>query len=230
MESDQVMIDVQNVSKVYEMPGEAVRALEGIEFQVKSGKTAAVVGPSGSGKTTLLNLLGALDQPSEGKIVIDGNDLSSFSEEEAATFRNRSLGFVFQHHHLLPQCTLLENVVLPRLAGGWEEAESETAARAETLLENVGLQDRLTHFPHQLSGGERLRAALARALVNKPKLILADEPTGSLDLETTEVVAELLGRLNSEMGVTLVVVTHNLALAQRMESHFELRGGQLEKQ
>ena len=129
MESDQVMIDVQNVSKVYEMPGEAVRALEGIEFQVKSGKTAAVVGPSGSGKTTLLNLLGALDQPSEGKIVIDGNDLSSFSEEEAATFRNRSLGFVFQHHHLLPQCTLLENVVLPRLAGGWEEAESDTAAR-----------------------------------------------------------------------------------------------------
>ena len=230
MESDPAMIDVQNVSKVYEMPEEAVRVLTGIEFQVESGKTAAVVGPSGSGKTTLLNLLGALDQPSGGQILIDGNDLSSFDAEEAATFRNRSLGFVFQHHHLLPQCTLLENVVLPRLAGGWEEAESETAARAEILLENVGLQDRLTHFPHQLSGGERLRAALARALVNQPKLILADEPTGSLDLETTEVVAELLGRLNSEMGVTLVVVTHNSNLARRMGSHFELRGGQLEKQ
>ena len=230
MESDQGMIDVQNVSKVYEMPGESVSVLAGIEFKVKSGETAAVVGPSSSGKTTLLNLLGALDRPSEGEILIDGKNLSSFDEEEAATFRNRSLGFVFQHHHLLPQCTLLENVVLPRLAGGWEEGESETAARAETLLENVGLQERLSHFPHQLSGGERLRAALARALVNQPKLILADEPTGSLDMETTEVVAELLGELNSETGVTLVVVTHNAALAQRMESHFELRGGQLEKQ
>ena len=224
------MIDVQNVSKVYEMPGESVSVLAGIDFEVGQGETAAVVGPSGSGKTTLLNLLGALDRPSEGTITIDGMDLASFDEEEAATFRNRSLGFVFQHHHLLPQCSLLENVVLPRLAGGWEEAASETTARAETLLGNVGLEERLTHFPHQLSGGERLRAALARALVNEPKLILADEPTGSLDLETTEIVADLLCRLNSETGITLVVVTHNGALARRMQSRFELRGGHLEKQ
>ena len=224
------MIDVQNVSKVYEMPGEAVRVLDGVNLQVNAGETAAVVGPSGSGKTTLLNLLGALDRPNEGKVLVDGRDLASFGEEESALFRNKSLGFVFQHHHLLPQCTLLENVVLPRLAGGWEEPEEETAARAESLLEKVGLQDRLTHFPYQLSGGERLRTALARALVNEPGLVLADEPTGSLDQETTGVVADLLEQLNSQVGVTLVVVTHNVDLARRMQNYYELRGGKPEKQ
>ena len=224
------MIEVQNVSKLYEMPGEAVRVLDGIDLQVGAGETAAVVGPSGSGKTTLLNLLGALDRPSEGKILVDGRDLASFDEEQAASFRNQALGFVFQHHHLLPQCTLLENVVLPRLAGGWEESEEETAARAEELLSEVGLQDRLTHFPYQLSGGERLRTALARALVNEPRLLLADEPTGSLDQETTGVVADLLEELNMQKGVTLVVVTHNVALARRMQNYYELRGGKLEKQ
>ena len=224
------MIEVQNVSKLYEMPGEAVRVLDGIDLQVGAGETAAVVGPSGSGKTTLLNLLGALDRPSEGKILVDGRDLASFDEEQAASFRNQALGFVFQHHHLLPQCTLLENVVLPRLAGGLEESEEETAARAEALLSEVGLQDRLTHFPYQLSGGERLRTALARALVNEPRLLLADEPTGSLDQETTGVVADLLEELNMQKGVTLVVVTHNAALARRMQNYYELRGGKLEKQ
>ncbi|MFP6884986.1 MAG: ABC transporter ATP-binding protein [Roseibacillus sp.] len=224
------MIDVQNVSKVYEMPGESLRVLDAVNLQVATGETAAVVGPSGSGKTTLLNLLGVLDRPSEGRVLIDGRDVASFGEEQAAAFRNQSLGFVFQHHHLLPQCTLLENVVLPRLAGGWAEAEAETTARAEALLGEVGLQDRLAHFPYQLSGGERLRTALARALVNEPRLVLADEPTGSLDQETTGVVADLLVQLNAQMGVTLVVVTHNATLARRMQTHYELRGGKLEKQ
>jgi len=178
----------------------------------------------------LLNLLGVLDRPSEGRVLIDGRDVASFGEEQAAAFRNQSLGFVFQHHHLLPQCTVLENVVLPRLAGGWAEAEAETTARAEELLAEIGLQDRLAHFPYQLSGGERLRTALARALVNEPRLVLADEPTGSLDQETTGVVADLLVQLNAQMGVTLVVVTHNATLARRMQTHYELRGGKLEKQ
>ncbi|MCH2062542.1 MAG: ABC transporter ATP-binding protein [Roseibacillus sp.] len=224
------MIDVQNVSKVYEMPGESLRVLEAVNLQVATGETAAVVGPSGSGKTTLLNLLGVLDRPSEGRVLIDGRDVASFGEEQAAAFRNQSLGFVFQHHHLLPQCSVLENVVLPRLAGSWAEAEAETTARAEELLAEVGLQDRLAHFPYQLSGGERLRTALARALVNEPRLVLADEPTGSLDEETTGVVADLLEQLNAQMGVTLVVVTHNAALARRMQNYYELRGGNLEKQ
>jgi len=224
------MIDVQNVSKVYEMPGESLRVLDVVNLQVATGETAAVVGPSGSGKTTLLNLLGVLDRPSEGRVLIDGKDVASFGEEQAATFRNQSLGFVFQHHHLLPQCSVLENVVLPRLAGGWAEAEAETTARAEGLLAEVGLQDRLAHFPYQLSGGERLRTALARALVNEPRLVLADEPTGSLDEETTGIVADLLEQLNAQMGVTLVVVTHNAALARRMQNYYELRGGNLAKQ
>ena len=224
------MIEVRNVSKVYEMPGESLRVLDGVFLNVKTGEATAVVGPSGSGKTTLLNLLGVLDRPTEGQVLINDQDVALFDEEQAAAFRNRALGFVFQHHHLLPQCTLLENVVLPRLAGGWKESQSETTARAEALLAEVGLQDRLGHFPYQLSGGERLRTALARALVNEPSLILADEPTGSLDEETTGVVADLLEELNAGKGVTLVVVTHNRALAGRMQNSYELRNGKLERQ
>lgn len=223
------MIDVQNVSKVYEMPGESLRVLDGVSFQVGKGETASVVGPSGCGKTTLLNLLGALDRPTEGKIVIGGRDVAALSEEEAADFRNRSLGFVFQHHHLLPQCTVLENVILPRLAGGWEESEGETMERARELLGEVGLGERLGHLPYQLSGGERLRTALARALINQPELVLADEPTGSLDEHTTGRVADLLIELNEQKGVTLIVVTHNPELARRMQNYYELRSGKLEK-
>ena len=223
------MIEVENVSKVYQMPGEELRVLDGINLRVAKGESASVVGPSGSGKTTLLNLLGALDRPTSGRIEIAGRDIAGFSEEEAAAFRNKSLGFVFQHHHLLPQCSVLENVILPRLAGGWAESDSQTAERAKDLLGEVGLAERLGHFPYQLSGGERLRTALARALVNQPELILADEPTGSLDQETTEVVADLLASLNEEKGVTLIVVTHNPALAHRMQNYYELRSGKLEK-
>lgn len=223
------MIDVQNVCKVYEMPGEALRVLDGVSLELAKGESASVVGPSGCGKTTLLNLLGALDRPTSGRIEINGRDIAGFSEEEAAAFRNRSLGFVFQHHHLLPQCTVLENVVLPRLAGGWEESETETAERAKELLAEVGLSERLDHLPYQLSGGERLRTALARALVNQPALVLADEPTGSLDEETTARVADLLTELNEQKGVTLIVVTHNPALARRMRHYYELRSGKLEK-
>jgi ABC-type lipoprotein export system ATPase subunit len=223
------MIDVHNVSKVYEMPGESLKVLDDVSFRLAKGETASVVGPSGCGKTTLLNLLGALDRPTSGRIEIGGRDIAGLRDEESAAFRNRSLGFVFQHHHLLPQCSVLENVILPRLAGGWTESESETADRARALLAEVGLSERLDHFPYQLSGGERLRTALARALVNQPDLILADEPTGSLDEETTARVADLLAELNEQKGVTLIVVTHNPALAKRMRNYYELRGGRLER-
>jgi len=223
------MIEVRGLGKVYEMPGESVRVLDGLELTVAAGETVAVVGPSGSGKTTLLNLLGALDRPTAGAVVVGGRDIAGLSPKEAAVFRNRSLSFVFQHHHLLPQCTVLENVLVPRLAGGWEEGAAETEIRARELLGEVGLGGRLHHFPYQISGGERLRTALARALVNRPALVLADEPTGSLDAASSARVAALLDDLNRRTGVTLVVVTHNPALAGRMQNYYELRHGRLER-
>jgi lipoprotein-releasing system ATP-binding protein len=222
------MIAVNQVSKSYETPGEKIRVLEHLDLNLDAGETAAIVGPSGCGKSTLLNLLGALDRPTSGSILIDGQDISAFSEEQAAVFRNHSLGFVFQQQHLLPQLTVLENVLVPRLAGDWQEPASETDQRARTLLQTVGLTARLDHLPWQLSGGEKLRAAVARALINRPKLILADEPTGSLDPASTDTIADLLLDLNRTQGVTLIVVTHNAALARRMSKTYELRNGILQ--
>jgi len=221
------MINVRQLSKTYETPGESIQVLDHLDLTLATGETAAIVGPSGSGKSTLLNLLGALDRPSSGSITIGDQDISSFSEEQAAAFRNHSLGFIFQQQHLLPQLNVLENVLVPRLAGDWQESAADTEKRALQLLENVGLSDRLHHLPWQLSGGEKLRAAVARALINQPKLILADEPTGSLDPASAENVADLLLALNRDHGVTLIVVTHNLAIAQRMGKTFELRNGKL---
>ena len=223
------MIEVQNLSKVYETPGESVRVLDGLDLRVGAGEAVAIIGPSGSGKTTLLNLLGALDRPGGGSIRIGGRDISAFTPEEAGRFRNRSLGFVFQQHHLLPQLSVLENVLVPRLAGDWEETAAETGSRATELLGKVGLEHRLGHLPWQLSGGEKLRVAVARALVNRPALVLADEPTGLLDPATSDRVAELLMRLNREEQVTLVVVTHNTALAAKIGRTFELVQGKLKE-
>jgi lipoprotein-releasing system ATP-binding protein len=221
------MINVRQLSKTYETPGESIQVLDHLDLTLATGETAAIVGPSGSGKSTLLNLLGALDRPSSGSITIGDQDISSFSEEQAAAFRNHSLGFIFQQQHLLPQLNVLENVLVPRLAGDWQESAADTEKRALQLLENVGLSDRLHHLPWQLSGGEKLRTAVARALINKPKLILADEPTGSLDPASADAVADLLLALNRDHGVTLIVVTHNLAIAQRMGKTFDLRNGKL---
>ena len=180
------MIEARNLSRVYETPGESVKVLEGLDLTVGEGEAVALVGPSGSGKTTLLNLLGALDRPSGGSILIDGKDITGFTPEEASHFRNRSLGFIFQQHHLLPQLSVLENVMVPRLAGDWEEPAEETDKRARELLKRVGLEHRLSHLPWQLSGGEKLRTAVARALVNRPSLVLADEPTGLLDQASSD--------------------------------------------
>ena len=221
------MINVRQLSKTYETPGEAIQVLDHLDLTLATGETAAIVGPSGSGKSTLLNLLGALDRPSSGSITIGDQDISTFSEEQAAAFRNHSLGFIFQQQQLLPQLNVLENVLVPRLSGDWQESAADTEKRALQLLENVGLSDRLHHLPWQLSGGEKLRAAVARALINRPKLILADEPTGSLDPASAENVADLLLALNRDHGVTLIVVTHNLAIAKRMGKTFELRNGKL---
>jgi lipoprotein-releasing system ATP-binding protein len=221
------MIEVRQLSKTYETPGENLRVLEGLDLSLAAGETAAIIGPSGCGKSTLLNLLGALDRPTSGTIRIGDQDISTLTEDQAATFRNHSLGFIFQQQHLLPQLTVLENVLVPRLAGDWQEPAAETEQRARQLLEKVGLGQRLDHLPWQLSGGEKLRTAVARALINRPKLILADEPTGSLDPASTDTVADLLLDLNRDQGVTLIVVTHNADLARRMAKTFELRAGKL---
>ncbi|HEY1110143.1 MAG TPA: ATP-binding cassette domain-containing protein, partial [Opitutaceae bacterium] len=168
------MLAVSRLTKTYETPAGPVSVLRDLELRVAAGESIAIVGPSGSGKTTLLNLLGALDQPTSGSVTIDGTDLATLPPADAARFRNRAIGFVFQLHYLLPQCSVIDNVLVPRLAGGWTEEASATRSRAEKLLAQVGLQDRIAHLPWQLSGGEQLRVALARALINQPKLILAD--------------------------------------------------------
>ncbi|MDA7519306.1 ABC transporter ATP-binding protein [bacterium] len=210
------MISLRNLSVSYETPAGPVPVLSDLDIEITDGQAIAIVGPSGSGKTTLLNVIGAMLPPTSGEVTVGGENISSLSEKEAAKFRNRQLGFVFQQHYLLPQLTVLENVLVPRLAGGWDEKESETRARAEALLERVGLGHRLTHLPSALSGGEKQRVAVARALINDPSLILADEPTGALDSETGEKVADLLLEVQQEKGVTLVVVTHDLDLAARV--------------
>ena len=221
------MIEVNNLTKTYQTPGESVQVLAGLDLKVTAGEALAIIGPSGCGKTTLLNLLGALDLPDTGSIRINGEDITRLTPEQASRFRNRSLGFVFQQHHLLPQLTVLENVLVPRLAGGWDEPAAATEQRAVELLEKVGLALRLQHLPGQLSGGEKLRTAVARALLNQPRLVLADEPTGLLDPAATSAVADLLLDLNRNEGVTMIVVTHNADLARKIGRTVELRNGTL---
>ena len=221
------MINVTGVSKVYPSPAGEVSVLQNLDLSVAAGEAVSIVGPSGSGKTTLLNILGALDSPTSGTVEIGGQNLAQLDEAATAQFRNQSIGFIFQLHYLLPQCSVLDNVLVPRLAGGWEESASDTRARAESLLEDVGLKDRLTHKPSQLSGGEQLRVAIARSLINEPKIILADEPTGSLDPSTGEKVADLLIESNQGKGVALIVVTHNPGLAAKMGTTYRLEGGRL---
>jgi lipoprotein-releasing system ATP-binding protein len=221
------MIIATDIRKSYQTPGETIDVLRGLSLDLPTATTAAIVGPSGCGKTTLLNLLGALDQPTSGRIEIDGEDISEFDATRAAAFRNHKLGFVFQQHHLLPQLSVIENVLVPRLAGDWQESENDTRQRAAGLLDQVGLSARLDHRPWQLSGGEKLRTAVARALINEPALILADEPTGSLDPSGSDVIADLLIELNRHRQTTLLVVTHNHDLARRMDHTYELREGAL---
>jgi lipoprotein-releasing system ATP-binding protein len=223
------MIELVNVTKDYAEPGQSgtIPVLRGITLKIDSGQAVVIVGPSGSGKSTLLNIMGGLDRPTGGQVLCAGRDLTQLNDTELAGIRNRDIGFVFQLHHLLPQCTVLENVLVPTLAGRGERSPKAIQERAEFLLESVGLKDRLAHRPGELSGGQRQRVAVARALINKPRLLLADEPTGALDEEASAGIADLLVKLNQSEGVTLVVVTHSLKLAGRMGRVMELRGGAL---
>ncbi len=217
-------IQLRDLSKHYESPGggEAVEVFAGLNFELAEGESAAIVGPSGCGKSTLLNVVGALDKPSGGEITVDGLEVAKLTPEEAATFRNQTVGFIFQAHHLLPQCTVLENVMVPALAGHGDLSGHALRERTESLLEEVGLTHRLHHRPAEISGGERQRAAVARALVNEPKLLLADEPTGALDQANTDKLAELLVELNTKHNLTLLTVTHSTEVATRMAATYRL--------
>lgn len=214
------MLEVTNVTKIYD---ECSPVLDGVTFSIKAGDTIAVTGPSGSGKTTLLNIAGGLDSPSSGTVKIAGKDLAGLSDSQLASVRNTRIGFVFQLHHLIPQCTAIENVMVPAIPAG-----PEIRDKAAGLLERVGLADRMNYMPAKLSGGERQRVAVARALINQPGLILADEPTGSLDNDGSRRLADLLLGLVSEKGAALVVVTHSEALAERMAVRYRLINGKLE--
>ena len=220
------LIELLKVVKRYDAGG-ARPVLDGISLRVEAGESLAILGPSGSGKSTLLNLIGGLDRPTSGRVVFRGSDLAEMNEAQLALVRNRHIGFVFQLHHLLPQCTALENVLVPTLVARGPAPRESAEARARRLLGRVGLGDRLGYLPGQLSGGERQRAAVVRALINGPELLLADEPTGSLDRASAENLAQLLAELNREEGVALIVVTHALDLAARMGRVLELRDAEL---
>lgn len=220
------MLEVVNVRKEYPAPGGTLTVLRDVSFALTRGDAAAVVGPSGSGKSSLLYILGGLEPPNAGHVRLDGQNLYALSPRDLASFRNQHVGFVFQDHCLLPQCSVLENVLTPTLVA---DADVDYVQRARLLLEQVGLSDRLAHRPAELSGGEKQRVALARALVCEPTLLLCDEPTGSLDRASAEVVTSLLLDLHARQKTILLVVTHNLELAARFGMRFELRDQTLRK-
>ncbi|OLN26736.1 Lipoprotein releasing system ATP-binding protein LolD [Desulfovibrio sp. DV] len=221
----EALYELRQVRKVYQGPAEEVTVLTGLDFTIAPGDSLAILGASGSGKSSLLHLLGALDQPTSGTIHFAGRDLSKLTVKEAASIRNHEIGFVFQFHHLLPEFTTLENVAMPALIAGTERKQAFAQARASLSL--VGLDERAEHRVTTLSGGERQRAAIARAVLLRPSVLLADEPTGNLDEATGARVGEMLARLNAELGMTLVVVTHNHNLAALMGRRLELQGGEL---
>ncbi|MFC1492563.1 ABC transporter ATP-binding protein [candidate division KSB1 bacterium] len=225
-----MLLELKNIEKKYDAPSgkPPVTILQNISIQVKQGEAIAVVGPSGSGKSTLLNIIGALDKPTSGSVNIEGRDLAVLNEKELANIRNLEIGFVFQLHHLLPQCTVLENVLIPTIPHGRKKNNEEFKDRAENLLKRVGLENHFDYFPAQLSGGELQRAAVVRALINRPKLILADEPTGSLDQSSADNLSRILIDLNKAENVTLILVTHSIDLAEKMNKVYILQNGRLE--
>ncbi len=221
-------LEAINIRKVYQTPAEEIVVLDGVSIALSAGENMAIVGPSGAGKSTLLQIIGTLDTPTSGTVRIGGQDPFEFTENQQARFRNERIGFVFQDHHLLPQWNVLENTLLPALANG--KPSQEVRDRAVALLERVGLKQRMGHLPSQLSGGERERVAVARALVLKPMVVLADEPTGNLDQQSAETVAALLLDVPKEENAVLIVVTHSVSLAARMQHCYELKHGQLRLQ
>lgn len=219
------MLVVENISKTFTGVGQPLRVLDDVSLTLRPGQSAAIVGPSGSGKTTLLQILGTLDSPDQGSVRINDSDPFSLDEKRRAAFRNQTIGFVFQDHHLLPQLSVIENVLIPALA--LRAASDEDVQRAESLITAVGLSERRDHLPGELSGGERERVAIARALLMRPTLILADEPTGNLDARTALGITELLLQLQADENAVLIAVTHSQTLAEAMGSQFELQQGRL---
>jgi lipoprotein-releasing system ATP-binding protein len=223
--ADSVVLECREVHKDYKDVDTQVKVLMGVNLSVQRGEQIAIMGRSGSGKTTLLQMLGGLDAPSSGEIWIDGHNLHRLSERRLEQMRNRSLGFIYQMHHLLPEFSAIENVAMPLLIG---KVEPKLATKkAVELLEAVGLKERLNHRPAELSGGERQRVAIARALVNQPRCVLADEPTGNLDDKNAEHVLEVMQDLNRSYKTSLIIVTHDPALAEKMDRTLVLHGGQL---
>lgn len=222
------LLQCRGLSKSYSgTSNQENRILEGVNLTLEKGQSMAIIGPSGCGKSTLLNIIGTLDQPDDGEVWFEGREITHLNDRESAQFRNVALGFVFQEHHLLPQCSVLENVCIPTLAPGSPLGKKEAVARAKHLLDQVGLSHRLLHRPAQLSGGERQRVAVARSLIHQPKLLLADEPTGSLDRSTATQLSDLLLNLVRTHHLGLIVVTHSEALASQMTTCFSLDGGRL---
>jgi ABC-type lipoprotein export system ATPase subunit len=223
------MLKLENITKYYEVPETAIRrtVLNELSLEVASGDRIAILGPSGSGKSTLLNVMSSLDIPNSGSVNFDGEEISKYTSDQLAQFRNKKIGFVFQSHHLLPQLSLLENVLLPYLPEKDKAVKKEAEQRALELLEFVGLSNQIHQRPGQMSGGECQRAAVVRALIHEPKLILADEPTGSLDKESADQLAKLFVRINEEQGVTMVVVTHSQDLAQHMNRICRIEDGKI---
>ncbi|AJQ95838.1 ABC transporter ATP-binding protein [Gynuella sunshinyii] len=222
----QVVLECRNLSKEYSVGPERLKVLNGLSVVIRQGELVSVVGASGSGKTTLLNLLAGLDQSSDGEIFIAGHSLTRMGSRQRDQLRNRDMGFVFQFHHLLPEFTALENVILPAWLGG--KQSEETYERGKLLLQQVGLGQRYHHKPSELSGGERQRVAIARSLINSPRLVLMDEPTGNLDEETAGQIRELIFELNQQVGTSFIIVTHSRELAQKTQIMYRLKDGRLE--
>jgi len=220
------ILDLQNVSKTYQSGSRKLTVLDQVTFSIQAGETIAIVGPSGSGKTTLLGLCAGLDSSSTGSVVLNGESLEKLNEDQRAAVRSRDVGFIFQNFQLLPTLTALENVMVPL------ELKKKTNAKekAMELLEKVGLKDRATHYPTQLSGGEQQRVSIARAFANAPKILFADEPTGNLDTETGAMIENLIFDLNKEQGTTLVLVTHDLELAAKTQRIVHIKGGKIQEE
>jgi len=221
-----MLIELKNISKSYASPGgtSSIEVLKNVSLSIDKGETVAIVGPSGCGKSTLLNLIGGLDLPDAGDVLIAGKSLKGLNEDQLSDFRRQTVGFIFQLHHLLPQCTLLENILIPTLAGN---PANDSKERAIDLLKKLGINERAQHFPSELSGGEQLRAAVARALINQCEILLADEPTGSLDQANASMLTDLILEINQSFNLTLVLVTHSEAIAKRMQKVYQLENGVL---